>query len=78
MLLHKELTWATIFSTVCLHENRVRNICYCKTPNMNAVKDGWFSDINEKMWPGQAMSLRVEEILFHQKSDYQDVLIFKR
>lgn len=45
---------------------------------MNAVKDGWFSDINEKMWPGQAMSLRVEEILFHQKSDYQDVLIFKR
>ncbi|KHJ85689.1 putative spermidine synthase [Oesophagostomum dentatum] len=29
-------------------------------------------------WPGQAFSLKVIEILFHEKSDYQDVLVFKR
>lgn len=29
------------------------------------------------MWPGQAMSLEVEKILHHEKSLYQDVLIFK-
>lgn len=45
---------------------------------MNAVKDGWYSDINEKMWPGQAMSLQVDEILHHERSEYQDVLVFKR
>ncbi|KAM6528258.1 putrescine aminopropyltransferase, variant 4 [Fusarium falciforme] len=29
------------------------------------------------MWPGQAMTLRVEKVLVHEKSKYQDVLIFK-
>lgn len=29
------------------------------------------------MWPGQAMTLRVEKVLHHEKSKYQDVLIFK-
>lgn len=29
-------------------------------------------------WPGQAFSLQVEEVLFHEKSLYQDVLVFKR
>lgn len=29
------------------------------------------------MWPGQAMTLKVEKILHHEKSKYQDVLIFK-
>ncbi|XP_067946057.1 spermidine synthase-like [Watersipora subatra] len=42
---------------------------------MNALREGWFSDINEKMWPGQALSLRVEEVLFHEKSLYQDVMV---
>ncbi|KAK5966703.1 Putrescine aminopropyltransferase [Trichostrongylus colubriformis] len=28
-------------------------------------------------WPGQAFSLKVKEVLFHEKSDYQDVLVFK-
>ncbi|VDL75867.1 unnamed protein product [Nippostrongylus brasiliensis] len=28
-------------------------------------------------WPGQAFSLKVKEILFHEKSEYQDVLVFK-
>ena len=29
------------------------------------------------MWPGQAMTLRVNSILHHEKSKYQDVLIFE-
>jgi spermidine synthase len=28
-------------------------------------------------WPGQAFSLQIEKVLFHQKSKYQDVLVFK-
>ncbi|KAK2746468.1 putrescine aminopropyltransferase [Myotisia sp. PD_48] len=40
------------------------------------IKDGWFSEISE-MWPGQAMNLRVNQILHHEKSKYQDVLVFE-
>jgi len=29
------------------------------------------------MWPGQAMTLKVEKVLHHEKSKYQDVLIFQ-
>ena len=29
-------------------------------------------------WPGQAFSLQIDQVLFHQKSKYQDVLVFKR
>ncbi|XP_066915640.1 spermidine synthase-like [Clytia hemisphaerica] len=36
----------------------------------------WFHETG-KVFPGQAMSLEVEEVLFHQKSPYQDVLVFQ-
>jgi spermidine synthase len=29
------------------------------------------------MWPGQAMTLKVKEVLHHEKSKYQDVLVFE-
>ncbi|KAH8147541.1 uncharacterized protein LAJ45_08368 [Morchella importuna] len=29
------------------------------------------------MWPGQAMALKVNKILHHEKSKYQDVLVFE-
>ena len=29
------------------------------------------------MWPGQAMNLRVNQILHHEKSQYQDVMVFE-
>ena len=38
--------------------------------------DGWFSE-SEVMWPGQAMSLKVEEVLWEGRSDFQDVLVFR-
>lgn len=37
------------------------------------IKDGWFSEISETMWPGQAMALRVNQVLHAKKSKYQDV-----
>ena len=40
------------------------------------IKEGWFSE-SEVMWPGQAMSLKVEEVLYEGRSDFQDVLVFK-
>ena len=44
---------------------------------MNRIQNGWFAEINEQ-WPGQALSLEVEEILYEGKSKYQDILVFKR
>lgn len=40
------------------------------------IKDGWFREISH-MWPGQALMLKVNQILHHEKSKYQDVLIFE-
>lgn len=40
------------------------------------IQDGWFREISD-MWPGQAMTLRVKKVLHHEKSKYQDVLIFE-
>ncbi|KAH8178920.1 spermine/spermidine synthase domain-containing protein [Sarocladium implicatum] len=40
------------------------------------IKDGWFREISH-MWPGQAMTLKVDKVLHHEKSQYQDVLLFK-
>eukprot|EP00729_Bicosta_minor_P015552 gene15552-7927_t len=40
------------------------------------ITDGWFRE-SEVMWPGQAMTIKVDEVLFEGKSDFQDVLVFK-
>ncbi|GAB7365601.1 hypothetical protein MBLNU230_g6670t1 [Neophaeotheca triangularis] len=40
------------------------------------IQDGWFREISP-MWPGQAMTLKVNQIVHHEKSQYQDVLIFE-
>lgn len=41
------------------------------------IKDGWFAEISDTMWPGQAMSLRVKKILNVEKTKYQDLLVFE-
>ncbi|KAG0495199.1 hypothetical protein HPP92_006193 [Vanilla planifolia] len=54
------------------------------------VVSGWFSCsqcysgkndkslyYNNPMWPGEAHSMKVEEVLYQGKSDYQEILIFK-
>ncbi|KAI9091838.1 Spermidine/spermine synthase [Phlyctochytrium arcticum] len=40
------------------------------------IKDGWFKE-SQALWPGQAMTLEVKEILHHEKSLFQDVLVFQ-
>ena len=44
---------------------------------MDKIKDGWFSELSE-LWPGQCMSLEVEEVLYHERSKYQDIMVVKR
>ncbi|KAK9351116.1 Spermidine/spermine synthase [Lipomyces doorenjongii] len=41
------------------------------------INDGWFREISDELWPGQAMTLRVNQILHVEKSKYQDVLVFE-
>jgi hypothetical protein len=42
----------------------------------DAVRNGWFSELST-MWPGQALSVQMKEVLFEGKSDFQDVMVFK-
>lgn len=41
---------------------------------MDLVKNGWYSEKND-LWPGQCLSLEVEEILHHERSEYQDIMV---
>jgi spermidine synthase len=40
------------------------------------IVDGWFRE-KTVLWPGQAMTIQVNKILHHEKSLYQDVLVFE-
>lgn len=53
---------------------RYENLCWSKI--LPRSLDGWFSEASD-MWPGQAMTLKVNQILHHEKSTYQDVLVFE-
>jgi len=41
---------------------------------MNSFKKGWFTETGE-LWPGQAFSMEIDDVLFEEKSECQDVLI---
>ncbi len=43
---------------------------------MNSLKNGWFSEIST-MWPGQCLSLEIEEVVYQGKSKFQDVVVFQ-
>lgn len=43
---------------------------------MNVAKEGWFTELSS-MWPGQGLSLKIDEVLFKGKSDFQDVAVVK-
>lgn len=34
------------------------------------TKDGWFTELST-MWPGQGMSLKIDEVIFKGRSDFQ-------
>ena len=44
---------------------------------MDRFFKGWFTD-KQDLWPGQALSLEVEQVLHHEKSKYQDIAILQR
>lgn len=44
--------------------------------NMNAMKSGWFSEMSD-LWPGIALSLKVEEVLHSERSQFQEILVVK-
>ncbi|EHN01212.1 Spe4p [Saccharomyces cerevisiae x Saccharomyces kudriavzevii VIN7] len=41
------------------------------------IKDGWFREINDKSFPGQAFIMAVDSILYQAQSEFQDILIFR-
>lgn len=43
---------------------------------MDLIIDGWFHE-RGVLWPGQAMSLQVKEVLYHGRSKFQDLLVFE-
>jgi len=46
---------------------------------MDSIKnsgDQWFSELST-MWPGQALSLQVKEILYQAKSEFQELCVFE-
>ena len=44
---------------------------------MNSIIGGWFSEVND-LWPGQAFSLKVDKVLFDEKSAFQHILVFEK
>ena len=38
--------------------------------NLNLSKEGWYTETST-LWPGQGLSLQVDEILFQDRSDFQ-------
>ncbi|RZF31951.1 hypothetical protein LSTR_LSTR012421 [Laodelphax striatellus] len=43
---------------------------------MDAIKDGWFSELST-LWPGVCLSLEVEKILHSEKSEFQDIKVLQ-
>jgi spermidine synthase len=44
--------------------------------NMNKIMNGWFSEICP-MWPGVALSLKIERVLYSKKSDFQKIDLYE-
>jgi hypothetical protein len=36
----------------------------------NVAADGWYTELST-LWPGQGMSLKIDEVLFKGRSDFQ-------
>ena len=42
-----------------------------------SIKNGWFTEISDKHFPGQGLSLKVDEVLYYAHSEFQEILVFK-
>ncbi|CEP23761.1 K00797 spermidine synthase [Cyberlindnera jadinii] len=41
------------------------------------ISNGWFREVSDESFPGQALELRVKKILYTGKSAFQDILVFE-
>lgn len=44
---------------------------------MDAIRNGWFSEIQGELWPGQCFSLQVKKVLHEEKSKFQEIKIIE-
>lgn len=42
---------------------------------MDSLNNGWFSELQADLWPGQSFSLKVKEVIHKEKSRFQDIQI---
>lgn len=42
---------------------------------MNSLQQGWFTESDT--WCGAGLSMQVEEVLHHEKSPYQDIMVLQ-
>lgn len=63
--------WNTQYKSM----RRVGKIISVRT--MDALRNGWFSEIQPDLWPGQCMSLQVDAVLHKEKSPYQEILVLQ-
>ncbi|KAH8264490.1 hypothetical protein KR038_009001 [Drosophila bunnanda] len=42
---------------------------------MDSLTNGWFSELQAELWPGQSFSLKVKEVIHEEKSKFQDIKI---
>ncbi len=47
-----------------------------KTKNLNSIATGWFSEICD-MWPGMALSIKIERVLFSKKTRFQQIDLYQ-
>ncbi|XP_019185169.1 PREDICTED: spermidine synthase 1-like [Ipomoea nil] len=57
-------------------ESKLKDAGAAAAGGVSTIYRGWFSEISP-LWPGEANCLKMEEIIFQQKSKYQDILVFK-
>ncbi|KAH8385099.1 hypothetical protein KR200_003878 [Drosophila serrata] len=42
---------------------------------MDSLTNGWFSELQAELWPGQSFSLKIKEVIHEEKSKFQDIKI---
>lgn len=44
---------------------------------MDLFRKGWFSEVQEELWPGQCFSLKVKDFIHEEDSKFQNIKIFE-
>jgi len=73
-----DLQTTTTRTEVTSADSHVTEVEVDDRPIKSDIINGWFNEWIEVSCGGHAMCLKVDEVVFHQRSEYQDVLIFKR